>query len=249
VPSSSVDSPKRLSDNSQLSIRLHDDEVVDVPMWRLSTELMSETKPYRKVRWYKNQTHYSGSYWSSTESAHVIYESRLELSHLILADFDPNVTRIYAQPLMIRARVDRKARRHIPDYLLVEGAELTFVAVKPQRRLEDPEVAETLKWVREVVESGGWVFEVASEPQQPYFDNVRFLAGYRRAQHFVPSALAKVRALPLDGMSFGDALRAAKGEQTLARAALLHMLWTHELKADLSQVLCEKTVLSVGAAR
>lgn len=218
-------------------------------MWRLSTELMSETKPYRTFRWYKDQPHYSGSYWSSTESAHVIYESRLELSRLILADFDPTVSRIYAQPLMICARVDRRARRHIPDYLIVKGAELTFVAVKPQSRLEDPKVAETLEWVREVVESGGWGFEVASEPPQPFFDNVRFLAGYRRAQLFLPSAMAKVRALPLEGMSFGDALRAAKGERALARAALLHMLWTHELKADLSQVLCERTILMAGAER
>jgi hypothetical protein len=243
-----VDSPQ-LSDGAQLSIRLIDEEIVHVPMWRLSPELMSGTKPFRKFRWYKDQPHYSGSYWSSTESAHVVYESRLELSRLILADFDPTVSRIYAQPLMIRAKADGRARRHIPDYLLVKGAELTFVAVKPQSRLKDPTVANTLEWVREVVESGGWGLEVASEPPQPFFDNVRFLAGYRRAQLFLPAALARVRALPLDGMSFGDALGAAKGERILARAALLHMLWTQELKADLSQVLCEKTVLMAGAER
>jgi len=246
VPTNSADSPPRLTDNAELSVRLSDGDITRVPMWRLSPELMSDTVPFRKFRWYKDQPHYSGSYWSSTEAAHVVYESRLELSRLILADFDPTVSRIFAQPLMIRAKVDRRPRRHVPDYLLVRGADLTFVAVKPLSELENPKVAATLAWVGDVVRSSGWGFEIASEPPQPYFDNVRFLAGYRRAQHFVPSALAKVRALPLEGMAFEDAVRAAKGERALNRAALLHMLWTHELKTDLSQVLCAKTILTTG---
>jgi hypothetical protein len=54
VPTSSVDSPQPLSDGAQLSIRLIDEESVHVPMWRLSPELMSETKPFRKFRWYKD---------------------------------------------------------------------------------------------------------------------------------------------------------------------------------------------------
>jgi hypothetical protein len=44
--------------------------------------MVGDAKPYRTFRWYLGQMHYSGSYWSSTESAHVIYESRLELSRL-----------------------------------------------------------------------------------------------------------------------------------------------------------------------
>ncbi|WP_297725529.1 TnsA-like heteromeric transposase endonuclease subunit [Mycobacterium sp.] len=154
---------------------MHDGEIVRVPVQQLSTALMADTKPLRTFRWYKGQPHYSGTYWSSTEAAHVIYESRLELSRLLLADFDAAVTRIFAQPLMIRAKVDGRRLRHTPDYLLIAGAEFRFVAVKPQGRLEDPKVIATFAWVREVIESNGWSFEVASEPPQPYFDNVRFL--------------------------------------------------------------------------
>jgi hypothetical protein len=36
---------------------------------------------------------------------HVIYESRLELSRLVLADFDSDVRRIAAQPFMVTATV------------------------------------------------------------------------------------------------------------------------------------------------
>lgn len=33
----------------------------------------------------------SGYFWSATMSAHVVYESRLELARLLLADFDRHV--------------------------------------------------------------------------------------------------------------------------------------------------------------
>jgi hypothetical protein len=232
----------------QLSIRNNDGDIVRLPGWQLSPSLVSDTKPFRTFRSYKGQPHYSGTYWSSTESGHVIYESRLELSRLLLADFDPTVDRIFAQPLMMRAKVDGRWVQHTPDYLLVRGAELTFVAVKPLNRLDDPKVVETFAWVRAVVESSGWTFEVASEPAQPYFNNVRFLAGYRRPQTISHEALNQLRALRINGLTFGEVLRLAGGREQLVRAALLHMLWTHELDANLSQVLSSDTVLTSEAS-
>jgi hypothetical protein len=50
---------------------------------------------------------------------HVIYESRLELGRLLFADFAPDVRHIVAQPFLLKADVDGKVRRHIPDYLLL----------------------------------------------------------------------------------------------------------------------------------
>ncbi|MET7740308.1 hypothetical protein [Streptomyces sp. NPDC005385] len=35
--------------------------------------------------------HYSGDYASATTGGQVVYESRLELARLLLADFDPSV--------------------------------------------------------------------------------------------------------------------------------------------------------------
>ena len=51
----------------------------------------------------RGQAHYPGYYWSATAGGHVIYESRLELARLLLADFDPDVTAIAAQPFLLRA--------------------------------------------------------------------------------------------------------------------------------------------------
>lgn len=44
-----------------------------------------------------------------------------------------------------------------------------------------PDVAFTFDWSRLVVESRGWGYQVWSEPPVSLLENVRFLAGYRRA--------------------------------------------------------------------
>lgn len=48
----------------------------------------------------------------------MIYESRLELARLLLADYDTTVRHVIAQPFLLRARVNRRIRRHVPDFLL-----------------------------------------------------------------------------------------------------------------------------------
>ena len=51
------------------------------------------------------KSHYPGYFWSATMGAHVVYESRLELARLLLADFDCHVAVIAAQPFLLQARV------------------------------------------------------------------------------------------------------------------------------------------------
>jgi hypothetical protein len=52
----------------------------------------------------------------------VVYESRLEQGRLLLADFDPQVAQIYAQPCRLASRVGGRVRHHVPDFLLVSAA-------------------------------------------------------------------------------------------------------------------------------
>ena len=61
--------------------------------------------PVREFRWYKGRQHYSGWYWSATMNGHVVYESRLELARIMLADFDPAVAGLAAQPFQLPARM------------------------------------------------------------------------------------------------------------------------------------------------
>lgn len=206
--------------------------------------MVRDAAPYREFRWHLGQPHYSGSYWSSTMGKHVIYESRLELSRLLMADFDPLVTRILAQPFLMRAQVDGKTRRHIPDYWLLTEDGPIVVDVKPSARFNDPSVIATFEWARAVVESIGWRFEVATEQPAAKLENVRFLSGYRRAERISQDALDALRASNLDGLQFRDAVVRAPQAEPVVRAALLHMLWSHELSIDLTDVICSTTVLN-----
>src|SRR5690349_24944495 len=94
--------------------------------------------PWRRFRSRQGQAHLSGSYWAATTGGHVVYESRLELARLLLADFDRDVVDIYAQPCRLVAHCDGRQRRHVPDFLLVSGSGVvTVVNVKPAHRLAD----------------------------------------------------------------------------------------------------------------
>jgi hypothetical protein len=87
----------------------------------VSIEALLLAAPWRTFRWYFGQRHYSGTYWSSTQGDHVIYESRLELANLLLADFDSQVRQIVAQPFIVCAELQGQVRKHIVDYLWGTG--------------------------------------------------------------------------------------------------------------------------------
>jgi hypothetical protein len=116
-------------------------------MRQATEDMFRDVLPWLTFRWYYGQQHYSGSYWASTMSAHVVYESRLELARLLMADFDASVNHIVAQPFMVQMPIGGKMRRHVPDYLLLADGGPVVVDVKPAELLDDPAVAETFDWV------------------------------------------------------------------------------------------------------
>ena len=100
-----------------------------------SLELIGNAVPWRQRNIRHGQKH-SGTYWSATDQAHVVYESRLELTRLLFADFDPAVSRIIAQPFLIRTSIAKRPRRHVPDYLLLTDDGPVVVDVKPRTQLD-----------------------------------------------------------------------------------------------------------------
>ncbi|GFH39229.1 TnsA-like heteromeric transposase endonuclease subunit [Streptomyces pacificus] len=253
-----------------MRVRLVEDEVREGLAWEsVPLEMLYAAEPWRTFRWYMGQKHYSGSYWSSTESDHVIYESRLELARLLYADFDRDVTAIVAQPFLLRAEVDGVLRRHIPDYLMATTAGPLVVDVKPRHRAAKPEHAFTFAWTREAVESRGWHYEVWSEPPDAELANVRFLAGYRRdwlfepdeeicdlavgeepppERLFDPVILDEVRDRVADGNSLREAFGCLPGRPApLVRAGVLHLLWRQQWSVDLSVPLSARSVLRTAS--
>jgi hypothetical protein len=180
-----------------------------------------------------------------------VYESRLELARLILADFDPLTVGIAAQPFLIEAEVGGKPRRHVPDYLIMDVDQVvTVVNVKPAERLADPAVAAALAWAGEAFKSRGWRSETWSGTHNVTMCNVRFLAGYRR-RAFIDQGLAeRVRQDCLPGERVEDLEgrlgRTHPGDQV--RPAVLHALWRGWLQTDLTLPLGPDTRLRRAGA-
>lgn len=226
------------AESAMVSVRRADRIVEDHPWGGASVDLLAAAAPWRTFRWYDGQKHFSGTYWSSTQRDHVIYESRLELAVLLLADFDPQVRGILAQPFLLRADVGGVARKHIPDYLLLTGTGPVVVDVKPRHRLARPEVALTFGWTRVLVEARGWRYDVRCEPPAVRLENVRFLAGYRRDWLFDRELLARLGAADLDGASLREAFGCLPGRpEPLVRAAVLHLVWAGHFTVDLDRPL------------
>jgi hypothetical protein len=224
-----------------VSFRTESGVVEDKPWAGVDSSALSGTVPWRKFRWHKGQRHYSGAYWSATMRGHVVYESRLELSRLIFADFDQAVDRILAQPFLLKVKVDGKVRKHVPDYFLATECGPVVVDVKPEHLLAKPTVAYTFAWTRRLVETRGWRYEVWSGAPSPETENVRFLAGYRRPWLFDAIVLDQIRSADVAGRTFGEVVRSlADCDPAAARAAVLHLLWLGELKTDLSTPLSDR---------
>ncbi|MBF6412945.1 TnsA-like heteromeric transposase endonuclease subunit [Nocardia cyriacigeorgica] len=209
-----------------------------MPWARVTGNGIVDAAPWRTFRWRMGQTHYSGTYWSATEHDHVIYESRLELSRLMLADFQLSVRRIVAQPFHLRAVVGGVMRRHVPDYLLLTDSGPIVVDVKPRDRLSRPAVASTFEWTRTLVESRGWRYEIACEPEPVVGENLRFLAGFRRDRLFDPDLVHELTVNLPDGVPLSAVCDAvASWPAPLVRSAALHLMWKQHFVIDLSRQL------------
>lgn len=145
---------------------------VDTTLDRLPCDEVFAGQPVREFRAYRGRKHYSGWYFSTTAGGHVVYESRLELARILLADQDRDVVAIAAQPFILEGSDDGRVRRHVPD-LLVEHADgrLSVIDVKAPWLMEDPRVVAQFAWTEAVCGEYGFGFEAWSECDPVWLEN------------------------------------------------------------------------------
>lgn len=231
--------------------RRADGVFVDTTLDVLPVDEVLAGSPVREFRSYRGRKHYSGWYFSTTTGGHVVYESRLELARILLADQDRDVVSIAAQPFLLEGADGGRVRRHVPD-LLVEHADgrLSVIDVKAPWLMEDAKVVAQFAWTASVCAAHGFGFEAWSGCDPVLLENVRFLAGYRRPE-LIDVEVARLvlagacRARTIREIEYGLGTPEYRGP---VRPAALHLLWTGALAADLSRVLDADTVVEAVAS-
>jgi hypothetical protein len=232
--------------------RAGDGAAVETTLDRVAAEDVVAGLPVREFRWYKDRRHYSGWYWSSTGQRLVAYESRLELARIMLADFEPGVTAIAAQPFRLTGTDGPRIRRHVPDLLLASAdGGMTVVDVKAPGKRDQPDVRAVMEWTRRVAALRGWDFEEWYGAPPRLLGNVSFLAGYRRPGvidgQLIPAVLSAVG----ERSSIADVEHSVPdAHPALIRPVVLHLLWSGVLVTDLGHPVTSASVVCIrtGAA-
>ena len=220
-------------------------EIRVMPWTDVDPLAVADGRPWREFPWYLGQRHYSGMYWSATEVKLVGYESLLELSRLLMADFDRSSKRIVSQPFQIKAGIEGEQLTRIPDYLVLSEEEPLVIDVTRKARMDKPKYARLFDLTRRVVESRGWKYELAHEPPRTEYLNIRFLAGYRRPWLFHERVIDEVRraAESAPGSTIDEIACGTSYPKRTALPALMHLLWRQDLTVDITERLSPTTVV------
>lgn len=205
--------------------------------------------PVRGFPSYKGQRHHIGRWWTATTAGLVGYESWLERDRLVLLDFDPDVVGIASQPFwLLFTTPEGRARSHAPDYFarLADGSALVLDVRSPNRIKPRDQVA--FDATREACQALGWHYEVAGAPPASLLANIRWLAGYRHPRHHLPDLSAALRAAFAAPTGLLDGAEQV-GDPIAVLPVLFHLLWCHELRADLDRPLHPDVVVTAEAVR
>ena len=179
---------------------------------------------------------------------HVGFESWLERDHLMLLDFDPTVVAVVSQPFWLFWRTEQgKVRSHAPDYFArLAGGGAVVVDCRPAERIK-PRDAAAFAATGIACEQLGWGYRVSGTPEPISTRNIRWLAGYRHPRHDLPAVAAALRRVfaQRGGLMAGAE---AVGDPIAVLPVLFHLLWRHELSADLTTPLHPDTTIRAVTA-
>lgn len=205
--------------------------------------------PARRFRPRKGQRHLSGLWWSATTGGHVGYESWLERDHLLALDFDASVVGIASQPFWLHwVDVDGQRLSHVPDYFARRGdGSAVVVDCRPVERRTKPRDVAKFDATAGACRKLGWEYRLVGAVDPVETANLRWLAGYRHPRYRVSeteAALADVFATPTSLMRGAGLV----GDPVAVLPVLFHLLWCHELVADLRVPLSDATIVC-GSSR
>ncbi len=209
------------------------------PLAACAAKRFEEAVPVRSFRWAKGAAHFPGSWWSSTTGEHVGFESWLERDHVMLMDFDPDITGIASQPFWLHWLDERgRPRRHAPDFFARRaGGGGVVVDVRPDDRIPAMD-AEVFRVTALACARAGWEFRRAGTIDPVVRANVRWLSRYRHQRcRREPEAAGLLEAFSACRPLLAGA--AQVGDPVAVLPVAYHLLWLRELSCDLSVLLSE----------
>jgi len=147
------------------------------PTWKGGIDISMQ--PLRKVvgrssqinnGWHRTNKHPSGYLPAEPRPQRALF--------LVLAEMDPNVTLIAAQPCEIGFGHEGRACRHFPDYALREAGESVLHEVKTARKYADPTARRRLASASISIEARGWSYFVSLDEEMrdaPHFRHAECL--------------------------------------------------------------------------
>ncbi|MER5775443.1 TnsA-like heteromeric transposase endonuclease subunit [Streptomyces sp. NPDC002039] len=219
------------------------------PPARYWGEPFERASPARKFTAFKGQKNFTGDYWAVTSRSVVGYESWVERDAAMALDFDPAVVDPASQPFRLIWPDGDREREHTPDHFArpADGTGVV-VHVRPQD-LVDEEAAAVFAFTARICESVGRQFRLVGDLDQPFRANPRWPARYRHPRCHGAAVADRLREVFTEPqLLLAGAERA--GDRLAVLPVLYHLLWQHELTADLVEApLGATTVVRLAARR
>lgn len=202
----------------------------------------------RRFRFGKGLRSFAGWWWLATTGRHVGYESFVERDHVMLLDFDPEVTGVAAQPLCLCWRDESgRARRHVPDFFArLRDGRGVVIDVRPDDRIPERD-AEIFAVTARACALAGWEFRRVGEADRVLAANVRWLSRYRHPRCADPAVAGVLTEAFAAGAPLIDGAARA-GDRLKVLPVLFHMMWRGDLAAGLAgEPLGPATVVRVSS--
>ncbi|MFI2437097.1 TnsA-like heteromeric transposase endonuclease subunit [Streptomyces sp. NPDC018693] len=207
----------------------------------LVQEPVLTSDPMRHFTWRRDQRHRPGLQFLTSTGRHHGAESLQESRVLLAPDFAGDVVDVVSQPLKISFGTSGKRRSHTPDYLAVTRHDVWLIDVRPEPLIREKDW-ESFAAAAEVAVACGWHYAVAARWREHTFAGLDAMASRRRLRSDPLGLRPVLLAAAAGGRRFGE-LAAATGCEPVARAHLLHLLWSRQLGVDLTGPLQERWVV------
>ena len=200
--------------------------------------------PAREFLSYRGQRHFPGMWWLATTGRHVGYESWLERDHVMVLDFDREVTGVSSQPFTLSWDAGGRTVSHTPDYFarLADGSALV-VDVRPADRVGPEDRVKFEATAVACAMAGSWSFRLVHGLAPVLAANVRWLSGYRHPRHADRDLGPALRQVFAGGVPLLAGVSQA-ADPIRGLPVLFHLLWRGDLVADLAVPLGDGTRVS-----